>query len=231
MTASFLGIFILLSSLVLWGGVGWGGIITWCLSAFHTYLPHGRHCLLGGVGWGGIITSCLSAFHTYLPHGCTECGLSLLLPKMCIRSWLKSWNERKTSTWKCETWNEKASSSKPDLEESKNAAIDKTTGKNQAKSTSGGWKSRRSSISCLPCSSMKFAISIYMVLEHINTYHAIIRCEIHGEFSSRNSVSWITCSRLHIWRGWKRFVSIDELCVQEMWPMSFCRVPLSYGGS
>ena len=46
------------------------------------------------------------------------------------------------------------------------------------------------------CSSMKFAISIHMVLEHINTYHAIIRCEIHGEFSSRNSVSWITCSRL-----------------------------------
>ena len=138
-----------------WGGVGWGGIITSCLSAFHTYLPHGRHCLLGGVrrggvGWGGIITSCLSAFHTYLPHGrhcllggvrrggvgwdnnvmskwgdnlvqsftqrsmclwsngCTECGLSLLLPKMCIRSWLKSWNERKTSTWKCETWNEKS---------------------------------------------------------------------------------------------------------------------------
>ena len=191
MTASFLGIFILLSSLVLWGGVG----------------------------WGGIITSCLSAFHTYLPHGCAECGLSLLLPKMCIRSWLKSWNERKTSTWKCETWNEKASSSKPDLEESKNAAIDKTTGKNQAKSTSGGWKSRRSSISCLPCSSMKFAISIYMVLEHINTHHAIIRCEIHGEFSSRNSVSWITCSRLHIWRGWKHFVSIDELCVQAMWPI------------
>ena len=38
----------------------------------------------------------------------------------------------------------KASSSKLDLEESKNAAIDKTTGKNQAKSTSGGWKSRRS---------------------------------------------------------------------------------------
>ena len=46
--------FILLSSLVLWGGVGWGGIITSCLSAFHTYLPHGRHCLLGGVGWGGV---------------------------------------------------------------------------------------------------------------------------------------------------------------------------------
>ena len=46
----------------------------------------------------------------------------------------------------------KASSSKLDLEESKNAAIDKTTGKNQAKSTSGGWKSRRSSISRLPCS-------------------------------------------------------------------------------
>ena len=68
-------------------------------------------------------------------------------------------------------------------------------------------------------------------LKHINAYHAIIRCEIHGEFSSRNSVSWITCSRLHIWRGWKRFVSIDELCVQEMWPMSFCRVPLSYGGA
>ena len=85
-------------------------------------------------------------------NGCTECGLSLLLPKMCIRSWLKSWNERKTSTWKCETWNEKTSSSKLDLEESKNAAIDKTTGKNQAKSTSGGWKSRRSSISRLPCS-------------------------------------------------------------------------------
>ena len=86
-------------------------------------------------------------------NGCTECGLSLLLPKMCIRSWLKSWNERKTSTWKCETWNEKTSSSKLDLEESKNAAIDKTTGKNQAKSTSGGWKSRRSSITRLPCSS------------------------------------------------------------------------------
>jgi hypothetical protein len=46
----------------------------------------------------------------------------------------------------------KASSSKLDLEESKNAAIDKTTGKNQAKSTSGGWKSRRSSISRLPSS-------------------------------------------------------------------------------
>ena len=41
-------------------------------------------------------------------NGCTECDLSLLLPKMCIRSWLKSWNERKTSTWKCETWNEKS---------------------------------------------------------------------------------------------------------------------------
>ena len=81
------------------------------------------------------------------------------------------------------------------------------------------------------CSSMKFAISIHMVLEHINTYHAIIRCEIHREFSSRNSVSWITCSRLHIWRGWKRFVSIDELCVQEVWPISFCKVPLSYGGA
>ena len=40
-----------LSSLVLWGEVGWGGIITSCLSAFHTYLPHGRHCLLGGVGY------------------------------------------------------------------------------------------------------------------------------------------------------------------------------------
>ena len=39
-----------------WGGVGWGGIITSCLSAFHTYLPHGRHCLLGGVGSGGILT-------------------------------------------------------------------------------------------------------------------------------------------------------------------------------
>ena len=44
-----------------WGGVGWGGMITSCLSAFHTYLPHGRHCLLGGVGrggvgWGGMIT-------------------------------------------------------------------------------------------------------------------------------------------------------------------------------
>ena len=47
----------------------------------------------------------------------------------------------------------KASSSKLDLEESKNAAVDKTTGKNQAKSTSGGWKSRRSSISRLPSSS------------------------------------------------------------------------------
>ena len=68
-------------------------------------------------------------------------------------------------------------------------------------------------------------------LEHINTYHAIIRCEIHGEFSSRNSVSWITSSRLHIWRSWKRFVSIDELCVQEVWPISFCKVPLSYGGA
>ena len=44
----------------------------------------------------------------------------------------------------------KASSSELDLEESKNAAIDKTTGKNQAKSTSSGWKSRRSSISRLP---------------------------------------------------------------------------------
>ena len=54
MTASFLAIFILLSSLVLWGGVGWGGIITSCLSAFHTYLPHGRHCLLGGVRRGGV---------------------------------------------------------------------------------------------------------------------------------------------------------------------------------
>ena len=54
MTASFLAIFILLSSFVLWGGVGWGGIITSCLSAFHTYLPHGRHCLLGGEGWGGV---------------------------------------------------------------------------------------------------------------------------------------------------------------------------------
>ena len=30
-------------------GVGWGGMITSCLSAFHTYLPHARHCLLGGV--------------------------------------------------------------------------------------------------------------------------------------------------------------------------------------
>ena len=39
---------------VVWGGVGWGGIITSCLSAFHTYLPHGRHCLLCGVGWGGV---------------------------------------------------------------------------------------------------------------------------------------------------------------------------------
>ena len=46
----------------------------------------------------------------------------------------------------------KTSSSKLDLEESKNAAIAKNTGKNQAKSTSGGWKSRRSSISRLPCS-------------------------------------------------------------------------------
>ena len=35
-------------------GVGWGGIITSCLSAFHTYLPHGRHCLLGGVRRGGV---------------------------------------------------------------------------------------------------------------------------------------------------------------------------------
>ena len=34
----------------------------------------------------------------------------------------------------------KTSSSKLDLEESKNAAIDKTTGKNQAKSTSGWWE-------------------------------------------------------------------------------------------
>ena len=50
----------------------------------------------------------------------------------------------------------KASSSKLDLEESKNAAIDKTTGKNQAKSTSGGWKSRRSSISRLPSSFVMF---------------------------------------------------------------------------
>ena len=41
-------------------------------------------------------------------NGCTECGLSLLPPKMCIQSWLKSWNERKTSTSKCETWNEKS---------------------------------------------------------------------------------------------------------------------------
>ena len=46
----------------------------------------------------------------------------------------------------------KTSSSKLDLEESKNAAIAKNTGKNQAKSTSGGWKSRRSSISRLPSS-------------------------------------------------------------------------------
>ena len=49
----------ILSCLVGWGVVRWGGIITSCLSAFHTYLPHGRHCLLGGVrrggvGWGGV---------------------------------------------------------------------------------------------------------------------------------------------------------------------------------
>ena len=43
-----------LSSLVLGGVVGWGGILTSCLSAFHTYLPHGRHCLLGGVRRGGV---------------------------------------------------------------------------------------------------------------------------------------------------------------------------------
>ena len=78
MTASFLAIFILLSSLVLWGGVGWGGIITSCLSAFHTYLPHGRHCLLGGVrrggvGWGNnVMSKCVS--HVLAPWSSLPVG-------------------------------------------------------------------------------------------------------------------------------------------------------------
>ena len=54
-------------------------------------------------------SSCLQVSSRRLwSNGCTECGLSLLLPKMCIRSWLKSWNEKKTSTWKCETSTEKS---------------------------------------------------------------------------------------------------------------------------
>ena len=32
-------------------------------------------------------------------NGCTECGLRLLLPKMCIHSWLKSWHDR-NEAWK-----------------------------------------------------------------------------------------------------------------------------------
>ena len=60
----------------------------------------------------------------------------------------------------------KTSSSKLDLEESKNAPRNENTGKTQAQSTNRGWKSRLSSVSRLPCS---FMYILYRCI-HIHMY-------------------------------------------------------------
>ena len=110
--------------------------------------------------------------------GSTSYVVNVLVKQWLYRMWSKSSSPKDVYTrltqilkWKkniyLEMWNikwKKTSSSKLDLEESKNAAVDKKTVGNQAKSTSGGWKSRRSSVSRLPSSFTKVPLVLFLVL-------------------------------------------------------------------
>ena len=122
----------------------------------------------------------------------------------------------------------KASSSKLDLEESKNAAIDKTTGKNQAKSTSGGWKSRRSSISRLPCSLLSTVMAIAITV--------VISCDFYGNgVSSVLTTYTIAISALASVDShpavWLHFRAADRIPQNGPWldSPSFCCIDVGVG--